>query len=235
MGCNDHINTFIHKSDSFRVVFLSNTIYSILSHVIGTSGGKAIHAEGVTAGNQDFYNAWARGEIPRHELDKEILGIRNGTRVPYEAWSMFPDDERAVEKYLEVLEKKYREVLRNEEAVDRLAKEGKISYLPADTKELMDKAYLAMIKELWAGETEETIKIIMDDREEGLLDIVSKTKNPLAISVYGGNHAFGGEDSCGKGYSLGNRRSLIDNIAKWNKKHPNQKFSLIEITPESYN
>ena len=55
----------------------------------------------------------------------------------------------------------------------------------------------------------------MNAREDALLQIVSKENNPLELTVYGAKHNF------------------KDNIEKWNKENPNNKYSLIEITPKN--
>ena len=59
-------------------------------------------------------------------------------------------------------------------------------------------------------------KDIFDARENIALDVISRNQNTLNVLVYGGLHWFG------------------DNINEWNKQHPDRKYSLIEITPESY-
>jgi len=74
----------------------------------------------------------------------------------------------------------------------------------------------------------------VDDREDFILESVVKNHDPIGIVVYGGAHAWGGRDSFGKNYSLDGRMSYRDNIAEWNKKNPDKKFSLIEIIPKTY-
>lgn len=87
------------------------------------------------------------------------------------------------------------------------------------------------------------IKYVIDDREDGVLQRVSESKDPLAVLVYGGGHLFGGTNTCGKAYREAMSRSKDDlekvmyklnkdNIDAWNTAHPDEKYSLIEVTPE---
>ncbi|MGC9309812.1 MAG: hypothetical protein ACP5D2_03920 [Candidatus Nanoarchaeia archaeon] len=56
----------------------------------------------------------------------------------------------------------------------------------------------------------------IEGREDALLELISQSGNPYSISVYGSGHNF------------------YDNIQEWNEKHPDNKISLIEVTPESH-
>lgn len=75
--------------------------------------------------------------------------------------------------------------------------------------------------------------IIFENREDAFLEIAGKQDAPVAVVVYGAAHAWGGEASCGRRYVFTRRESKRDNIAKWNSIHPDNKFSLIEIEPNS--
>ncbi|MFT4304128.1 MAG: hypothetical protein ACMXYG_06175 [Candidatus Woesearchaeota archaeon] len=77
-------------------------------------------------------------------------------------------------------------------------------------------------------------EIVLEDREDVLLSIISNQINAYAIAVYGAAHAWGGNQSFGRDYPTQERLSMKDNIAEWNKINPNKKFSLIEITPKSH-
>ena len=112
-------------------------------------------------------------------------------------------------------------------AAKELYKEGKLIRLPAESLDLMRAAALSMRN---GGDLEK----ITDDREDELLRIVSKQEKPLVITVYGGSHTWGGHKSLGQDYSLKGRKTTRDNLAEWNTKNPDKKFSLIEITPNSY-
>lgn len=104
-------------------------------------------------------------------------------------------------------------------ATERLAIEGRLKIKPAETA-----AGYHLLPEL--GEKEE-----MDGREDIAFELLSKEQGPLFVVVYGAGHAWGGKESCGPDYSLELRVSYKDNLTEWNKKHPDKKFSLIEIAP----
>jgi hypothetical protein len=71
-----------------------------------------------------------------------------------------------------------------------------------------------------------------DKREDAVLSRVAQDEDILKICVYGAGHLFGGAESSGAHYRKG--VSLEDNIAGWNNSNPSKKFSLIEITPSSF-
>lgn len=109
----------------------------------------------------------------------------------------------------------------------RLVLEGKLE--PRfENLELNNKAY-EEIKRTGKGGV-----AVFDDREDDILNSIAKETEIIAVVEFGGAHAWGGKESCWEGYSLNGRKSFKDNIAEWNKQHPNQKFCLIEITPKGY-
>jgi len=59
-------------------------------------------------------------------------------------------------------------------------------------------------------------KLVLHNRENALLHIISDKDDKVAVTVYGGFHDW------------------ANNIRSWNRSHPEDKFSLIEITPTSY-
>lgn len=65
------------------------------------------------------------------------------------------------------------------------------------------------------AETSETYDSGDNIRENTLLKIISESNNALELTVYGADHNF------------------KDNIEEWNKKNPDKKYSLIEITPKN--
>jgi hypothetical protein len=105
-------------------------------------------------------------------------------------------------------------------AVLKLGYEGKVKIMPAE-KAKWRNAY-------------DTYYGVTDLRENDFLEIAARQRGCYVFVVFGGAHAWGGTESCGKGYDLAGRASDEDNLAKWNKEHPEQKFSLIEITPAGY-
>ena len=93
---------------------------------------------------------------------------------------------------------------------------------------LHDKAYEEIVRTGKVG------RIVLDDREDSILHSIVQNKEKIAVVPFGGVHAWGGKESCGKDYDLQGRKSYKDNIAEWNKKYPDKKFCLIEIIPEEY-
>ena len=55
-----------------------------------------------------------------------------------------------------------------------------------------------------------------EEREDFILKLISKNKDEKAVVVFGGAH-------CWK-----------NNIKRWNRRHKNERFSLIEVVPENY-
>lgn len=107
-----------------------------------------------------------------------------------------------------------------------LGLEGSIKIKPATTLE----SDMATIN----ATTSEEERELQEQREDVLLELIANQNNRLVFTVYGALHAWGGEKSSGPLYILSGRKSTRDNIAEWNQKHPNKKFSLIEIIPKGY-
>ena len=93
---------------------------------------------------------------------------------------------------------------------ETLVKLGKLDLLPSENKEIYEKAL--RIRKV-GGFNSDEFKIIQEQRENELLKIISKSDSSYSIVVYGGNHDF------------------RNNINEWNIKNPENKFSLIELTP----
>jgi DNA repair exonuclease SbcCD ATPase subunit len=191
-------------------------------------------------------------------LEKRIKDYSDEKEIPIELLLEGKSDKKDFQEYISGLEQelkrkkdklkdveknidaKKQEINKNKEerfkysAVNKLVYEGKLKVIAAET------LYHNMLGEIFIEEEGdwkkdvEKIKKVVDDREDVLLKIIDSRANTMNVSVYGGAHAWGGNDSFGDEYSLSNRISVKDNIAEWNKKHPDRKFSLIEITPESY-
>ena len=111
------------------------------------------------------------------------------------------------------------------DAALKLAYERKITLRAPELTEVME-AGLREVKRQGIGTA------ATDNREDTILQVIALDKTPIAYLVLGAAHAFGGKDSFGGTYSLEGRISERDNIAEWNRTHPGQAFSLIEITPE---
>jgi len=110
-------------------------------------------------------------------------------------------------------------------ATQILEREGKVIIIPAETMDSITKATKA-------AEENSFCKAVYDDREDLLLEKIAEKSKPLALTVYGSCHAWGGKSSF-KNYNFRGKFSLKDNIAEWNEKHPDRKISLIETTPKS--
>lgn len=103
-------------------------------------------------------------------------------------------------------------------AAGELARSSKIEIAAAETKQANAAAMELFRNKKKSGEplSSEYNAVTLDARENVLLDIVSANKDPFAVTVYGGGHDWS------------------DNIKQWNDKNPNDKFSLVVITPKSY-
>jgi len=88
-----------------------------------------------------------------------------------------------------------------------LASERKLNLSPAESSSLLEKARSTLYSK---SKIEEQLH---QDRENVVLDNTIRNSLPLSVVVYGSEHEF------------------WDNIQKWNREHPNQKFSLIELYP----
>ncbi len=91
----------------------------------------------------------------------------------------------------------------------RLLTEKKIKVQPAESLHLNSRAAVSN------GLRSNNPQAIFDDREREALSQISLQEQDLAILIYGGAHDF------------------LPDVKKWNR-HNKKKFSLIEITPESY-
>lgn len=92
--------------------------------------------------------------------------------------------------------------------------------VPAEKKDVIETSLAFVKSRREAGnfktDDKEYDQTVLQPREDALLDIVSKKNDPFAVTVYGGGHDWS------------------DNVKKWNDKNPNDKFSLVVITPKSY-
>ena len=87
---------------------------------------------------------------------------------------------------------------------------GKIELRGAEDR----AAFLAAIEAFDNGLKD--TRVVQEKREDGLLEIISKDDIAFAVAMYGAAHDW------------------RDTIDRWNSSHPDQKFSLIEITPGGY-
>lgn len=127
--------------------------------------------------------------------------------------------------------------LPNYNAIGEIAYDYDIKILAAetmDTSRVADETAKKMLKRDGDSWNPEDVKLIMDAREDVLLQYVANGNDPLAVTVYGGAHRWGGKKSSGNSYVAPVKDSQRDNIAEWNRNNPSKKFSLIEVTPTRY-
>ncbi len=181
---------------------------------------------------------------------RQYIDVQNDI---YSSLNYLVENQGLTEVYLEGLDPKderlqYLNIKTGEEdiipASNRLAYLGKLKIKGCESNELNHIGIDAQ-ERIEKGENIDpgvAWDAIFEDREDFALKTISesldKLGRPLAVMVYGCNHAWGGYESCGKEYfemaEVAKERSTVkDNIHEWNKLHPDKKFSLIEVTPES--
>ncbi|MDD5191506.1 MAG: hypothetical protein PHH54_02550 [Candidatus Nanoarchaeia archaeon] len=208
---------------------VQNNIYDILSSMIKNQGVKEIYDEGLPIFFQNGENLYAKIHYRLNNTEIDPNFIKDAPSKIFDLNEIKKENLVFYEGYLEFEEKmKYN-------AINRLASEGKIKILAAENYDLLKKADAMDKKTKGFGfyrkffEKEKLANCILEDREDYFLKTAGEQKNPLIVVVYGGRHAFGGKGSCSGSYD--NRDSIKDNIGEWNLKNPENKFSLIEITP----
>lgn len=94
-----------------------------------------------------------------------------------------------------------------------LAMEGRIKIKAAEREETYYKA----VEQAEIGKTADYDKIVLEDREDALLDILKSEENKNTFVVlYGGGHNW------------------LNNVQEWNERNPDKRFSLITITPKLF-
>ena len=240
--------------DFEEVKTIQTDIYKILKEIVEKEISREFYVEAISPEMQELVESSTKLDklinethfnekkslIRRiSELEKEIIGLENGSIVPLGPITFYPNDENAVEKYIsdlneeidtlrtrlpeaEEFEAKYAQYQRDKiayGAVHKLASEKDIKIMPAESlrgnieaSNLFDK--IKNGEEVTVGEWSQ---IVQENRENILLQNISTiSENPLAITIYGGNHDW------------------ANNINEWNEKNPDNKYSLIEITPMNY-
>ncbi len=208
---------------------VQNDVYKILDYLHSHNNVNLVYVEGLSPEFMELVRG--EKEITRlidksnHRSISEIESeLQDERKLGLSAYFRFPDDKNALERYKaelshlkkELEEEKPYQMARG--AAEKLFYEGKISIVPAET--LAGNVYGGLIADEVRGKrevnSEEYNFAVKQNRENIALDIISRSQNPLDVIVFGGGHYFG------------------DNINEWNGKHSNQKYSLIEVTPESY-
>lgn len=244
-----------------NIIAVQSDIYSMLDYLIEHEGLKNVYGEGVFETTELSSTRWGRR---REQLRGSFNNQRRYTplfidiinqhqrkidELKYDVQSegyveAVGNLNSGTEDMRDLLEEKIQRLMNYENYVNEeieeirrikllysgaeglLESEGRIKIRAGETKVAHDRC-----TKNW--HTEERYDFL-DDREEVLLKKVSEHNEPLAVTVYGGLHAFGGRDSFGEDYLFLGRPEIGDNIAEWNQQHPHEKFSLIEITPNSY-
>lgn len=101
-------------------------------------------------------------------------------------------------------------------AITRLQKQGLLEPIACEDNNLVSNADLFMLSySKGVGSQSDFRQIVCADREDAVLHNINERANsPLPILVFGAAHWF------------------YDNIRRWNKANPNDKFSLIVIEPK---
>ena len=163
------------------------------------------------------------GEKIYNNLFDEITDLEDELKY-CESTSLNPDDCSELRYNYENAEKIYGERL-SIAALDYISyKTHSIAYLhcekglkikPAESREIsdlidtMEKSNLPVPSFLY-------YRLVFEDREDFLLKTIVENGDKIAVTVYGADHSW------------------YNNIQKWNREHPDQKFALIEVIPQSH-
>ena len=217
-----HYNREVNNLDGDYVTNVQRDIYDILSELINKRGIREVYAEGFVSEDISNFKTSLSGFFKDYN---ELISLESTYGAKLVSNNEFQAEINKARKVHSLI---LSEIEKKLGAVGRLVFEDKIIPKAGEILDTNEAAINDKIKGIISEK-------ILDDREDILLDIISRTRDILSIAVYGGRHAFGGEKSCGKDYSLSNRFSFRDNVYEWNLKNPDRKFSLIEVVPKSYN
>ncbi len=255
-----HYKTNLSPKTLEKVKNVQSDIYNIISYLHNNQEINEIYLEGITPSIEKSENKLVaslldpdnlhqkRIEILKEHIThlkkklndqefKEIMGNKKA-KQSYIKWGEKINNLQEKIKKENEQYKKYKSAKNHLEtfwAVLKLTNQGKIKVRSAEDPAAQLIAEIELKKaQKTQKATRKTMYSIYDNRERIVIEKITKQQGPLAIVVYGGGHALGGEFSFGKHYKHGERFSLYDNIAYWNSKHHDKKISLIEITPESW-
>lgn len=238
---NGGIDEVRKKDEGLSAV--QSDIYHIVDDLVQKTDIRSIYLEGLV---EEFLPNMEEGARKAHQIEKTLNSLE--TMIGSDSRHAIPQSVLDETKELRTIY----DSLMTKNAGSRLFYEGKIGLYAgesSDIAETLADPEIDRITDLSAaialgvidrpqGLDQETIDeanyALTDMRENYLLERIVKRGEPYGVVIYGARHAWGGAESCGPAYSLDGRLSLEDNIATWNKNHPNQKFSLIEITPQNY-
>jgi hypothetical protein len=194
-----------------------------LSYLCDNNGLKGVYAEGYTIENSKsnsqnidkiFYfmiiDQLNRNKVFDEDLKNLYRNLNKYKEYAEDGEAVPFETEKETRENYEKLRQKWENYKYIPGADCLLSVENRLNFLPAEKEEVTEKSreYFQKGKGKYKAEKEQ--------REDVVLEISSDKDDPMAVTVYGGGHSW------------------KDNIAEWNKKHPDKKFSLIEITPESY-
>lgn len=198
-----------------KVVRIQTNIYHIVNSLKEKGFLKKFYSEGLTSGSVPVYR----------EFVDEIAS--KGFRTVFISDASFRlaadgmDFEGAENKY--EWDNAKSEILKWDREIQELAQSKK------GREEILRKSPSLKVRRLTTDG--QLIEKIIDGREDGVLRVAARNCDRNAIVIYGAAHAWGGKYSCGEKYDMDKRLSNRDNIAVWNARWPNSKFSLIEIKP----
>ncbi len=206
------------KENAEEIKKIQEDIYTILSYLAEKQDISEVYTEGFADGDVETRISYDVQNFL--ERRKKLLALSSelskDKKIGQKLDEEIHDFNERYASLLKIFEKAHG-------ALGRLFLEEKITLVPAETSEAKILARDRKNREL-----------VTDNREDVLLELIAKSSDGLAFTVYGGAHAWGGEQSFGEAYSLKGRESYKDNIYEWNIKNPDKKFSLIEIIPASY-
>ena len=219
---------FVAHEEKQKIADVQKDIYEILNYLIEHKNVKTVYQEGQMLENPTFAKDTRQ---KRHEeenqpiseteqkvcdLEKKLLMSQNTPAAdPLDAERYQDILASEIKHYLTIMEQKKdapkyaRDCELNswyiDGAVGKLEDEKKISTKPTEKESGFSDAFVKQGLDY----------AILKYREDYLLDLIAKTNNPASVTVFGSLHDW------------------KDNIADWNKQHPDKKFSLIVITPDA--
>jgi hypothetical protein len=116
----------------------------------------------------------------------------------------------------------------------KLIMEGRLNAKPSELPEIRQRLRDIEGDGLISLDEGPERKRLYEQKEYNLLQLIVDNKDEIGYTIFGAEHAWGGEKSCGKGYNKRVIKYLEDNLENWNKEHRDEKFSLIEVTPHHY-
>ncbi len=196
-------------SKLIEVMETQEEIYGILSYLREEMMLKKIYQEGSCEGFSSLKLKELR-VVQRNFLLSELSEI------------IKPDTIEEIKNELIEEEEEFTNYLCNS-ALGRLEEEGKIILRPAERyfeydahSEFLSNLLILPFLDSTLVDNEEIIKleeILTNNRENALIDIINTEEDQFSLTVYGAAHNF------------------YDNVQRWNKKYPDNKFSYIKILP----